>query len=109
MKTFIIDTNVILDSVDNIYKLSDNGANLIVIPEVVIDELDSKKSGFEEINFNARQFARLLEEGEITSKFNVENMALAIAGHDGNEFGLIGIAFRFARSGKQQCQSHHYG
>ena len=74
MKTFIIDTNVILDSVDNIYKLSDNGANLIVIPEVVIDELDSKKSGFEEINFNARQFARLLEEGEITSKFNVENL-----------------------------------
>ena len=66
MKTFIIDTNVILDSVDNIYKLSDNGANLIVIPEVVIDELDSKKSGFEEINFNARQFARLLEEGAIT-------------------------------------------
>ena len=66
MKTFIIDTNVILDSVDNIYKLSDNGVNLIVIPEVVIDELDSKKSGFEEINFNARQFARLLEEGTIT-------------------------------------------
>lgn len=66
MKTFIIDTNVILDSVDNIYKLSDDGANLIVIPEVVIDELDSKKSGFEEINFNARQFARLLEEGAIT-------------------------------------------
>lgn len=66
MKTFIIDTNVILDSVDNIYKLSDNGVNLIVIPEVVIDELDSKKSGFEEINFNARQFARLLEEGIIT-------------------------------------------
>lgn len=66
MKTYIIDTNVILDSVDNIYKLSDNGANLIVIPEVVIDELDSKKSGFEEINFNARQFARLLEEGVIT-------------------------------------------
>jgi len=66
MKTYIIDTNVILDSVDNIYKLSDNGANLIVIPEVVIDELDSKKSGFEEINFNARQFARLLEEGAIT-------------------------------------------
>lgn len=65
MKTFIIDTNIILDSVDNIYKLSDNGNNLIVIPEVVIDELDSKKSGFEEINFNARQFARLLEEGSI--------------------------------------------
>lgn len=66
MSTYIIDTNVILDSVDNIYKLSDNGTNIIVIPEVVIDELDAKKSGFDEINFNARQFARLLEEGVIT-------------------------------------------
>ena len=78
MKTYIIDTNVILDSVDNIYKLSDNGNNLIVIPEVVIDELDSKKSGFEEINFNARQFARLLEEGTITGPLEtVPNTSLS--------------------------------
>ena len=62
---YILDTNIILDSVDNIYKLSDEGSNLIVIPEVVIDELDAKKYGFEDINYNARQFARLLEEGEI--------------------------------------------
>lgn len=65
--TYILDTNIILDSVDNIYKLSDNGNNLLVIPEIVIDELDSKKSGFEEINFNARQFARLLESGSVSS------------------------------------------
>ena len=64
--TYIIDTNIILDNIDNIYKLSDDGTNLIVIPEVVVDELDAKKSGFDEINFNARQFARLLEEGVIT-------------------------------------------
>ena len=75
MKTFIIDTNVILDSVDNIYKLSENGQNLIVIPEVVIDELDSKKSGFEEINFNARQFARLLEEGSITGRLGDQTLS----------------------------------
>lgn len=65
MKAYILDTNVILDSVDNIYKLSEDGTNLLVIPEIVIDELDAKKSGFEEINFNARQFARLLEDGKI--------------------------------------------
>jgi len=64
-KAYILDTNVILDSVDNIYKLSEDGTNLLVIPEIVIDELDAKKSGFEEINFNARQFARLLEDSEI--------------------------------------------
>src|SRR5574344_1620609 len=66
-KAYCIDTNIILDNPDNIIKLYDN-ENIILIPEVVIDELDNKKSGFEEINYNARQFARLLEEAEIISK-----------------------------------------
>ena len=67
MKTYILDTNIILDSPDNLIRLSDNGANTIIIPEIVIDELDAKKSGFEDINYNARQFARLLEDSVITS------------------------------------------
>lgn len=66
-KCYSIDTNIILDNPSNIIKLYDNG-NIIIIPEVVIDELDTKKSGFEEINYNARQFARFLEEAEIISK-----------------------------------------
>ena len=65
MKTYILDTNIILDSPDNLIRLYDNGNNTIVIPEIVIDELDSKKSGFEDINYNARQFARLLEDSVI--------------------------------------------
>lgn len=68
MKTYILDTNIILDSPDNLIRLSDNGNNTIVIPEIVIDELDNKKSGFEDINFNARQFARMLEDSVITDK-----------------------------------------
>ena len=63
--TYILDTNIILDSVENLLTLSDNGTNTLVIPETVIDELDSKKVGFEDINFNARQFARLLEDSVI--------------------------------------------
>ena len=72
-KTYCIDTNIILDNPDNIIKLYDN-ENIILIPEVVIDELDNKKSGFEEINYNARQFARLLEEAEIISKETKGNL-----------------------------------
>ena len=49
----------------NIYKLSQEGKNLIVLPETVLDELDSKKSGFDEINFQAREFARILENSKI--------------------------------------------
>ncbi|MEA2050625.1 MAG: PhoH family protein [Campylobacterota bacterium] len=60
-KYFVIDTNIILQDASNIFKLSDDCSNLVIIPETVLDEIDSKKSGFEEINFQAREFARILE------------------------------------------------
>jgi PhoH-like ATPase len=60
-KYYVIDTNIILQDATNIFKLSDDTTNLIIIPETVLDEVDSKKSGFEEINFQAREFARILE------------------------------------------------
>ena len=74
MKTYILDTNIILDSVENILTLSDNNTNTLVIPETVIDELDDKKTGFEDINFNARQFARLLEDSTIISNEQVGSL-----------------------------------
>ncbi|MCK9336210.1 MAG: PhoH family protein [Arcobacteraceae bacterium] len=66
-KYFVLDTNIILSDAKNILKISQNSANLIILPETVLDEIDSKKSGFEEINFQAREFARLLEGCEILS------------------------------------------
>ena len=42
-KMALDNTNIILDNPDNIIKLYDN-ENIILIPEVVIDELDNKKS-----------------------------------------------------------------
>ena len=76
MKTYILDTNIILDSPDNIIMLYDNGNNKLVLPEVVIDELDNKKSGFEDINYNARQFARLLEDSVITEQSAKDDLTL---------------------------------
>jgi len=69
-KYFVVDTNIILEDFTNIANLSQEGKNLIILPEVVLDEIDSKKSGFDEINFQARQFARFLDDSEImfTSK-----------------------------------------
>lgn len=72
--TYILDTNIILDSVENLLTLSDNNTNTLVIPETVIDELDAKKTGFEDINFNARQFARLLEDSTIISNEQVGSL-----------------------------------
>ena len=64
-KIFVLDTNIILNDVENIYTLSQNGENLIVLPETVLDELDNKKSGFEEINYQAREFGRIYNEATL--------------------------------------------
>ncbi|WP_072679475.1 PhoH family protein [Arcobacter sp. LA11] len=64
-KTYVLDTNILLEDATNIFKLSDESKNLIVLPETVLDEIDTKKSGFDEINFQAREFARIFENSNI--------------------------------------------
>lgn len=61
-KVYVLDTNILLTDAEFIHTLSDDSTNLIVLPEIVLDEIDSKKSGFDEINFQARKFARILSE-----------------------------------------------
>lgn len=55
----VLDTNIILLSAENLFTLSKDGS-IIVLPETVIDEIDSKKSVIGEIGFQAREFGRLL-------------------------------------------------
>ena len=71
-KIYVLDTNILLEDATNIFKLSDENKNLIVLPETVLDEIDTKKSGFDEINFQAREFARILENSNIieSSKYD---------------------------------------
>jgi PhoH-like ATPase len=57
-KKFVLDTNVILHD----YKCISNFAEHdVYIPIVVLEELDHFKKGNEQINFNAREFARELD------------------------------------------------
>ena len=86
--TYILDTNIILDSVENLLTLSDNNTNTLVIPETVIDELDAKKTGFEDINFNARQFARLLEDSTIISNEQVGPLHIITTSVDSLDISL---------------------
>ena len=62
---YVLDTNIILNDANDIFTIAQEGNNLIVLPETVIDELDTKKTGFEEINFQARAFGRLLSDAEV--------------------------------------------
>lgn len=71
-KYYLLDTNILLEDATNIFRLSDNAKNLIILSETVLDELDSKKTGFEEVNFQAREFARILENSVLYSTYKID-------------------------------------
>ncbi len=57
-KTFVLDTNVLLQTPYALYSFGDN---TIVIPEVVLEELDKFKKDNTELGANARHTARLID------------------------------------------------
>ncbi len=58
-KLFIIDTNVLLHDYTCIYNFEEND---VIIPIVVLEELDKFKRGNDIINFHAREFTRELDK-----------------------------------------------
>lgn len=58
-KIFIIDTNVILHDHQCIFNFEDND---VVLPIVVLEELDKFKRGSDQLNYQAREFVRLLDD-----------------------------------------------
>lgn len=64
-KVYVLDTNIILQNLQNIQNLSDNGSNIVVIPETVLLELEDKKKLTNELGFYSREFARFLASTKI--------------------------------------------
>ena len=54
----MLDTNVLLQDPHSIYSFEDNE---VIIPAVVLEEIDSKKRYMDEIGRNARQVARMID------------------------------------------------
>jgi PhoH-like ATPase len=57
-KIFVLDTNVLLHDPRAIFSFQDND---VIIPIVVIEELDKFKKGIDEMGRNARQVSRILD------------------------------------------------
>ena len=66
-KIFVIDTNVVLHDYSSIYNFQEHD---VVIPIVVLEELDRMKKGNDIINFNAREFTRELDKLSGDKLFN---------------------------------------
>jgi len=64
-KIYVIDTNIILQNINNLLNLSDDGTNIVVIPETVLLELEDKKKLFNELGYHSRSFARYLAKAKI--------------------------------------------
>ncbi len=73
-KIYVLDTNVLLQDPLAIFAFEDNE---IVIPAIVLEEVDSKKRYMDEIGRNARQIARIMdqlrEKGKLHEKVRLEN------------------------------------
>lgn len=66
-KIFVVDTNVLLHDYQSIYNFEEND---VVIPIVVLEELDRFKKGNDIINFHAREFTRELDKLSGDKLFN---------------------------------------
>ena len=66
-KIYVLDTNVLLQDPYSIFSFEDNE---VVIPAVVLEEVDSKKRYMDEIGRNARQVSRLIDSMRETGKLH---------------------------------------
>lgn len=58
-RVFVLDTNVLLHDPNSLFKFKEHD---VYVPFVTLEELDGKKAGNLDVNRNARQATRLLEE-----------------------------------------------
>ncbi|MCP3741774.1 PhoH family protein [Rossellomorea sp. BNER] len=73
-KIYVLDTNVLLQDPQSIFSFQDNE---VVIPAVVLEEVDSKKRYMDEIGRNARHVSKLIDglrqEGKLHEKIPLYN------------------------------------
>ncbi|MBO9604943.1 MAG: PhoH family protein [Paenibacillaceae bacterium] len=73
-KIYVLDTNVLLQDPNAVYAFEDND---VVIPAIVLEEIDSKKRLADEIGRNARYVSRLLDgfraQGKLQDGVELEN------------------------------------
>lgn len=101
-KTFVLDTNVILHDYRSIYNFTDND---IVVPIVVLEELDKFKKGNDLINFHAREFARELDK---ISEKDFFNKGASLGKGRGRLFIQAGVEFseKMKRSFNEDTPDH---
>ena len=96
MQFLVLDTNILLLDAYNLINLGKDGS-IIVLPETVLDELDSKKTLLNELGYQAREVGRLLtrakkvrttsDEASTETVLELEHTTICIAAMHKYDFG----------------------
>ncbi|RAX55207.1 phosphate starvation-inducible protein PhoH [Helicobacter sp. 16-1353] len=70
-KKYLLDTSIVLDDIENLTYLYQNGENEIFISEVVLQELDKKKDLQNELGYFSREFFRAINSHCVVKKKNI--------------------------------------
>lgn len=76
-KTYVLDTNVLLSDPNSITSFEDND---VIIPMIVLEELDHHKSRMDEVGHNARQVSRTLDSMRSDENSLISGVKLAEGG-----------------------------
>jgi len=113
-KTFILDTNVLLHDPDAVFKFDDNN---VVIPFVVIEEIDSQKKRQDEVGRNARTINKLFDnlrslgnlaigvplpqKGTLRIELNHQHMPDGLLVQDAADNRILALTYNLAASDPQ--------
>jgi len=115
-KTYVLDTNVLLHDPTAIYKFQDNH---IVIPLVVVEEVDKFKRDQTEVGRNARVISRFLDRerekghlnegvelsggGELKVVFHSEPVKMGTSPSHTADNYILGVALHHSNGGDSPC------
>ena len=85
-----VDTNIPLLDANHIIALGSNG-DIVCIAETVIDELDAKKSGLNELAYQARSFGRMISNATAMGRTVDENLIITKFKVDLAEVWIISV------------------
>lgn len=86
----ILDTNILLLDANNLITLGKDA--IVVLPETVLDELDSKKSLMNELGYQARSFGRLLTKFVVKEIIRNPKMTISILELEGTIIWVVSLS-----------------
>jgi PhoH-like ATPase len=86
----VLDTNILLLDAENLINLGKDGST-IVLPETVVDEIDSKKSEKGELGYQVRHFGRLLTKANKVKTIHTNGMVITERSLDNQPIHIVAL------------------